>query len=148
MAGCVHIGILIAVRATGTGVGGVAVSLGIAALGSVEEAAIVNALTNITSEGDALCAGQQNRVVLISQGLGDDVVAHLGQQVELTVGVVVVGIVFNNKTLYHLNAVVSKERIVEAAKLRGQKAFEKAKGFSTGQIVTLWEDYIKQIVER
>ena len=35
----------------------------------------------------------------------------------------------------------------EAAKLRGQKASEKAKGFSTGQIVTLWEQYIAEIVQ-
>lgn len=34
----------------------------------------------------------------------------------------------------------------EAAKLRGEKAGEKAKGFSTENIVVQWETYIKQIV--
>lgn len=36
----------------------------------------------------------------------------------------------------------------EAAKLRGEKAGEKAKGFSTENVVTQWEDYIKQIVNK
>ena len=36
----------------------------------------------------------------------------------------------------------------EAAKLRGEKAGEKAKGFSTENVVAQWESYIKQIVEK